>query len=254
MDSQICGHRLQKGISRIQGVVLAVLALVLLLAVVAGWVKYASKRDLSDRMWAFQICLWELWCRVELPDNVTYDKSGKPACSWRFACYVWVNGGGSATVKMVDTTVPWDSGTLEQWQHTISPEYCLSGTTETNVMAVVGEGTGFEKGKRFHERDLPGDLVLILEVQGTGVHWMAPGDLHVSELANILCGGDPTISLGTSQQGFLVGFADGEVWMLAREVPKERLLMFCSREGATLHDREDSLSAFRLARRPRTYR
>ena len=138
---------------------------------VAGWVKYVSKRDLSDRMGAFQVCLWELWCRHELPDSVTYDKSGKPAGSWRFACYVWVNGGGSATVKMVDTTVPWDSGTLEKWQRTISPEYCLSGTTETNVMAVVGEGTGFEKGKRFHERDLPGDLVLILEVQGTGVHW-----------------------------------------------------------------------------------
>ena len=116
--------------------------------------------------------------------------------------------------QIVDATLPWNSEDLARWRQQVPGNYCFSGTPETNVMAVVGEGTGFEQGKRFRHSDLPNALVLIVEVQGTGVHWVEPVDLNVTDLASILSGKESRISLGTSGDVFLVGFLDGEVWML----------------------------------------
>lgn len=209
-------------------------ALVSTAIVVNAWL--TSYRHLEDHIDAFQIAVWQLTFSGELPENATHDQRGTPACSWRFACdFGVVTGSNEATIP--DTTVPWDSKSLQQWRSQAPAEYCFTGTPETNVMAVVGDGTAFDDHKRFTRSELPGDLILTIEVQGTGVHWMKPCDLDVAKLEKVLRSEVLRMFLGTSKRGFLVGFVDGEVWMLSRDVPKDNVLRLCSRRSCTLRPR-----------------
>jgi len=241
--------RFQKRPRPFRKVLLISLGLVFSLVVIVvfvGWRSLIHRAVLRQRMISFQLCLWDLMGGVALPENVTCDKTGRPACSWRFACNPCVVS-GARVEDIPDVTIPWKSDKLDHWRHKVVSKYCFSGTCETNVMAVIGKGTAFEKGKRFLRQDLPRDLILIIEVRDTGVHWMAPVDLDVAKLGNILSGKESRISLGTRKDGFLVGFVDGEVWLLKRDIPKDVLLKFCSREAAAVNDREKLLSDFRLA-------
>ena len=131
-----------------------------------------------------------------------------------------------------------------------APEkYCFFGNADTNVMAVVGDGTAFDANKeRPAIRDLPKDLILIVEVKNTCVHWMEPGDLAVTEIGNALSRNGNGISLGTSDDGYHVGFVDGEVWLLSYRMPPGVLLKFCTPESAERYDRDNVLAEYCVAR------
>jgi hypothetical protein len=147
--------------------------------------------------------------------------------------------------------IPWysENEKLNALRELAPDEYCSFGNTNTNVMAVIGEGTAFDPNrKRLSIHDFPNDLILIVEVNNTGVHWMQPGDLSVTELGIALSTSGNGIALGTSDDGFCVGFVDGEVWLLSHRTPPDILLRFCSLEFAVRYERESELAAYCVAR------
>lgn len=173
-----------------------------------------------------------------LPADVR-SKSGVPISSWRFLA-----SDPHMFATPFDRSTPWDSPAnsgASQWPYHV---YCLhlnapSGPKdlETKVLAVTGEGTGFSPSRPQVLEELPNDLILLVEVWGTGVHWMQPGDIDVTQ-------GQRIPLSGPDGRGACVTFADGAVWYLRSDVPKEAVEKFCTIEGARKHDRTELLRDF----------
>lgn len=208
-----------------------------------------SRGTLNSRSNGFYLCIMQLTSDAILPDHVVRDKNGVPTCSWRFACDFAVTCRGGANPETVNVKLPWTDPTLAHWRKQRPKKYCFLTDADTNVMAVIGDGTAFPPDSRLRASDLPNDLILIIEVQNTGIHWMAPGDLDVVQVAKALSrkNDNQGVRLGTTSDGFLVGFVDGEVWMLSYRTPLDRLLTFCSIESAQRYDRDKLLLPFRVA-------
>ena len=77
----------------------------------------------------------------------------------------------------------------------------------------------------------------------TEVHWMQPGDLSIQNVP-------PDITSGISGRGVHVGFADGVVWFLTRDVPLDDLRKFFTVKGATRYDREFVLESYLIREVP----
>jgi prepilin-type processing-associated H-X9-DG protein len=70
---------------------------------------------------------------------------------------------------------------------------------------------------------------------------MQPGDVHLDKIPD-------SISAGLHGKGVHVGFADGAVWRLSKDVPIHDLKKLCTLEGATQHDRERLLGPYAIRR------
>jgi hypothetical protein len=60
--------------------------------------------------------------------------------------------------------------------------------------------------------------------------------------------GNGAKSLGIEKMGFLVGFADGEVWFLNRQTPVATLRSLCTLDGAANGDGEVLLEPYCISR------
>ena len=109
----------------------------------------------------------------------------------------------------------------------------------TQVFALVGAGTAFtefETGKNRDTREAEPDAILLLDCENHLIHWMEPGDVEVDPLKSSTTGfGDLTPNY---PEGFLVGFVDGSVWLIRKDVPHEVIAPFFTLEGAAAHDRD----------------
>lgn len=158
--------------------------------------------------------------------------------SWRFYCSLWLNGGRDAR-KYFRHDEPWNS---EINFKVCNPNYCWMGYPKspsdtkkywTNVMALTGPDTGFElqTSDKLYDCD---DLIILVEVKDSGIHWGQPGDIDIRNLP-------PKLTSGIDGNGFLVLFLDGTIWFVKREVPMEILKRFFTATGARTYDREDEL-------------
>jgi hypothetical protein len=156
--------------------------------------------SLVRRVNAMRICRWQLTFWKTLPPAEERDADGRATCSWRFSTEFDEGRDGH------DSKLPWDSPELARFRATVPNKYCFGGTPETNVVAVVGNGTAFHAEVPLLVSDLPCSLILLVEITGSSRHWMEPGDLDLRDLTQSLIVGDGERSLGTERRGFLVGF------------------------------------------------
>ena len=114
----------------------------------------------------------------------------------------------------------------------------------TNVMALRGEGTAFEKivqGK--DPRTLTPQAIVLVEVSPKlRCEWMQPFDLDIQTLPPKI--GDPQGICGNFKGCFLVGFADGDVWILSNKTPFADLELFFQCKSAAKHDRDAILGKY----------
>lgn len=170
---------------------------------------------------------------------------GDPLYSWRFLILKYIDGKGPEGVA---SDRSWRDPANQKWRESPFWLYCYGTEKQelsTNVMGVVGEGSAFDVGAAELD-DLDGDAILIIEVNGSTVHWMAPGDLDLQR-----CNGDESgtvcgMRVGTSRRGFHVGFVDGEVWFLSTDTPAGTLRKLMTVEGAATHERDALLSKYRI--------
>jgi type II secretory pathway pseudopilin PulG len=166
------------------------------------------------------------------PQAVLTDEEGRPLSSWRFQLLPFLE----AIMRDVDFSLPWDHPDHEYFSSFGWPTYCLRNKRKgperlcTNVMAVTGRESAFDDwAPTFSE--LPPDLILVIEVPDTDIHWMQPGDIDIDEI-------DESILKGPDGGGIHVLFKDGSVVFIPRDTRLETLKRFLTVEGAKQHDRK----------------
>lgn len=180
--------------------------------------------------------------------------SGNPV-SWRVAIVVqesaWRND--AADSFEYDRTKPWnDPANLQlQSRGTLLFGYAQvevhhdewraeHGAYTTYFKAVTGRDTAFDTGRVSLGR-LPASLILVLRIERSDTHWMAPGDLDVDQLV----ASDETKQLLLGKAGYVVLFVDGP-WVLSKNTPMEDLCKFFTVTGAITYDRQQLLGRYRI--------
>ena len=204
-----------------------------------------SDADRRERSYSLSAVLqamdrYDAW-HGALPAAVSRDSSGNPLSSWRFGLVRYL----TAVKRHADWHVSWNAPENSEWALRPGPHgLCLPGSRETRVYAITGPRTAFPEGDQHSLVDLPDDLVLMIEVCESKLHWMAPGDFDVREFDRKeagfpLCAGD-----------FCVGFADGTVLCLSARIPAAMLRDFLTIDRAKNADREVLLGEYVLQRLP----
>jgi hypothetical protein len=109
-------------------------------------------------------------------------------------------------------------------------------------VAITGPGTAFDPARQWRLHDLPPNLILLVDVADSGVHWAEPGgDISVDHVP-------PTIASGVYGRGVHVGFADGFIGYLRPDTPVEDLKKFFTIEGARTYDRNVVLRPYLIGK------
>jgi len=97
-----------------------------------------------------------------------------------------------------------------------------SRSTETSYVAVVGPDTIWpgDHGIRLDDvTDGLGSTLLVVEIANSGIHWLEPRDLQVSEMSRTINGKYGQGISSRHPAGACVGFADGRVRFLSNTTP-----------------------------------
>jgi len=132
--------------------------------------------------------------RQHLPPINTSDKNGKPMHSWRVAILPYL--GRMDLYDMYDFHEPWDGPKNRKLLKTRSPYTCpfaaYNNTPElalTNFVAVVGEKTFWQPGKRMEIEDLDfrgsSNTILLIEMGNSDIFWSEPRDFCLSNGSTI---------------------------------------------------------------------
>lgn len=185
------------------------------------------------------------------------DPSAPELFSWRFELAPFLGN----PAREWDSTDAWDAPSNAEWRaaptqfayepsdlrHPIPNE----ASTMTRFLAITGPGAAFGDGKTEWPKDpqnLPGDLILVVEVRNSGLHWMQPGDLDIRTMPRTInAPGGKGIS-SVCRNGFHVLFANGSVWFLKHDTPFETLEKFFTIASAEKHDRKTLLKDYCLDR------
>lgn len=114
----------------------------------------------------------------------------------------------------------------------------------TYYKLITGPGTAFDASLRPSLRELPNDLIILVRVEVSNTHWMAPGDLDILTLLDSQQG--RRLLLG--RYGYVVLFADGRAWVLSAKTPFTDLCKFFTIVGAARWDRDRVLGRYRVIR------
>lgn len=174
-----------------------------------------------------------------LPTDNT-SPSGERLISWRS-----ISADRDAALPLGDTNASWDSPANREAADARCVIYCFelpalsSDYLETKVLAVTGPDTAFDPAQEHSLGDLPADLILLVEVWGTGIHWLKPGDIDVRHFKRLCLA-------GPDGNGCFVAFADGTLALVSARAPIERVKKLCTITGAQTHDREELLGPYVL--------
>ena len=164
------------------------------------------------------------------------NKDGKPLLSWRVAILPYLDEGQLYNEFHLDE--PWDS------EHNLKlldrmPQVYRNAAVElgnrTVYLAVTGEGTGFEAGKRIRLSDIAdgtSNTIGIVEASpSSAVPWTKPEDWTYQP-------GQEKAGLGGIRpNGFLAGFLDGSTRMISNSIDSDTLRkLFLINDGEVIGD------------------
>ena len=123
------------------------------------------------------------------PPACITDDQGQPLHSWRVLLLPYLEG--SVLYEAYDFNEPWDGPNNRKLAdvalRTFScPVEADKPVTTTSYVAVVGPHTAWPGAQpsRFDDfTDGTSNTLLVVEVKGSGIHWMEPRDLHVVQTA-----------------------------------------------------------------------
>ncbi|MDH3718626.1 MAG: DUF1559 domain-containing protein [Planctomycetota bacterium] len=146
------------------------------------------------------------------PPPYTVDADGNKLHSWRTLLLPDIEQGH--IFEKIKFDEPWDSPHNSQFHDQIIPLFMCPTrlnypSTMTSYVAVVGPDTAWpEDGVGLRRLEAPSQTILLVECADSGIHWMEPRDLHVSQMnPNV----NPTRGQGISRHhpgAAIVGFAD----------------------------------------------
>ena len=176
------------------------------------------------------------------PPAYIADKNGRPMHSWRVLILPYIEQRVLYGRYRFDE--PWDGPNNRKLADLILKGYTCpkdqpSATTETSYVAVTGPRTAWpgSQGVALGSlQDGPGNVILIVEVHNSGIHWMEPRDLHVSQMAQTINAPHGQGVSSAHQGGAQVGMADGAIKFLPDDTPASVL-----RELITIDDGKGTL-------------
>jgi prepilin-type processing-associated H-X9-DG protein len=160
------------------------------------------------------------------PPAFIADKSGRPMASWRVLLTAELQ---PTFYRYYRFDEPWNGPNNSKLARRVQNLFrCPSDDNdgpkgsehETSYVVVVGSKTAFPGDKCVALSDITDDqsnTILVVEVQNSGIHWMEPRDLHVTQMAP---GINPVKGQGISSKhrgGANVVMADGSVKYLDAE-------------------------------------
>jgi hypothetical protein len=164
------------------------------------------------------------------PPAYVCDANGKPMHSWRVLVLPFMEQ--QALYDQYRFDEPWDGPNNRLLAAQIRKFYSCPqdhghpGSTETSYVAIVGPGTAWpgEKAATFADfQDGTSNVLLVVEVHNSGIHWMEPRDLHVTQMATVI---NPPHGQGICsdhEAGAQVTLADGSVRFLKSDTPADVL-------------------------------
>ena len=175
---------------------------------------------------------------VQVPNNLTDKKSGKPLLSWRVAILPYLEQGDLYNQFKLDE--PWDSehnlklakiAVKTYSQPGVEPTRDSQGNGLTPYQGLAGPSTLFEPGKkiRFNEiTDGMSNTILFVEAKNQ-VIWTKPEDVPFDPKRDL----PPTVTLfgGLTPGGFNAAFADGSVRFIADTVDRKTIKAMITRNG-----------------------
>jgi hypothetical protein len=96
---------------------------------------------------------------------------------------------------------------------TTASEPCI-----TNYVAVVGPDTMWPGHESTRLEDLPRDMIMLIELPGTDVHWMEPRDVTLEEAVRAITGQDDRPKSGRHPVGILCVTVNGDIRVIDRNM------------------------------------
>jgi prepilin-type processing-associated H-X9-DG protein len=168
------------------------------------------------------------------PPAYIADKDGRPMHSWRVLLLPFLELRPLYEQYRFDE--PWNGPHNRDLAALPIPLFhCALDTgpaTDANYFVVVGPKTVFPGAVPIAIKDIAdgtSNTILLVEVAGSGINWLAPRDLSYEEAVRGL---NPKSGLGISshhKEGANVAFADGSTQFLPDETPRERLRLLLER-------------------------
>jgi hypothetical protein len=168
-----------------------------------------------------------------LPPTYVADKNGKPMHSWRVLILPYMEQ--KALYDQYRFDEPWDGPNNSKLAGQIKRAFsCPSephkpgsaASLETDYVAIVGDHTAWqgEKALDFTAfKDGTANTIFIVEVHNSGIHWMEPRDLHVSQMATVINAKHGQGIGSPHPHGAQVGMADCAIKFLSDDTPADVL-------------------------------
>jgi hypothetical protein len=172
-----------------------------------------------------------------LPPAYVADENGRPMHSWRVLILPFIEQQPLYDQYRFDE--PWDGPNNRLLLQYDLPFFrCPSDSQatkgETSYVVVSGGGTAWPGAKAVKFGDMTdgtSNTILVVEVQHSGIHWMEPRDLDVTQLPlSLNAPRGPCIS-SEHKHGAHVGLADGSVRFLPNDLPSPTLRALLTIDG-----------------------
>jgi prepilin-type processing-associated H-X9-DG protein len=170
------------------------------------------------------------------PPPYIADAEGKPMHSWRVLLLPYLDQ--RPLYKQYRFDEPWDGPNNLQLHGIVLKLYsCPSrspnqSATDTSYVAVIRPMFRANSTVRMADlKDGSSNTILLVEVQNSGIHWLEPRDLDVSQMPMSV---NPPTGIGISSDhpgGAHVSFADGSVRFLSNETPPATLRALLTGSG-----------------------
>ncbi|MBW3600638.1 MAG: DUF1559 domain-containing protein [Planctomycetes bacterium] len=153
------------------------------------------------------------------------DEDGNPKHSWRVLILPFLEQ--APLYEQYDFNEPWDGPNNSQLANIVIPAYqCPSAPNPnqatTNYLAISGPGTVFNQGngsRIMDIRDGTSNTIMVAEVAGGNINWMAPRDFDVTTMPMAINAAKDGSSISSFHPGGAqVLFADGSVRFLSDNV------------------------------------
>jgi hypothetical protein len=173
------------------------------------------------------------------PPTVPKDSTGKPLHSWRLQLCNYILCMCEETPQ-VELSAPWNTQTNLAYAEEMAGPFCPgSGKSDrtARLFGITGPGSAFDETIISEYSELPGDVIVVMDVADAKIHCMQPGDYEVDKLLAA------TGRLGDTVKSLLpdrihVLFADGEVWALSPDTPIDAVKPFFTITGAKAASRD----------------
>lgn len=174
------------------------------------------------------------------PPAVITDASGRPMQSWRVAILPFLEQ--APLYQRYNSNEPWDSPANRALGSLMPPVYrCPSdasaASTETNYVMIVGKDTvGGLPNEAVSLKDITdgtANTILVVEVVGSGIHWMEPRDLSIDELSRAINDGSGQWISSRHPGGANAACADGSLHFLSQSIDQATLRALILRNDGT---------------------